>query len=151
YITYGREVSIRQSALLRKLTSKLCSRLIVLGRVPYEKLVSLYELTWTTLFPSIYEEPLPYAIMESCLLGTVPIASRVGGVPEIVEGTYAEKLLFRPSDVNDLIRKVEDVLALSKEELMNISIELKETTQRRFDAERIRNCLSRVFLSLAEG
>ena len=151
YVTYGRGVSIRHSALLRKLASKLRGKLIILGRVPYEKLASLHNLTWATLFPSIYEEPLPYAIMESCLLGTIPIASRVGGVPEIVEGTYVEKLLFRPGDVRDFIEKAEHALALSKEELMNISIELREKARKKFCAERIRDYLLKVFLSLVEG
>jgi len=151
YITYGRKVSIEQRVLLRKLYSKLRSKLIILGRIPYEKLIALHEFVWTALFPSIYEEPLPYAIMESCLLGTVPVASRVGGVPEIAERTYAEKLLFRPGDVDDLVERVEHVLALSKEELMDIGIELKEKTQKKFDARKIRDCLSRVFLSLVGG
>ena len=113
--------------------------------------MSLHRHVWAMVFPSICEEPLPYSILESCLLGTVPIASRVGGVPEIVEGTYAEKLLFRASDVDDLIEKVKCVLTLSKEEFMDISIELKEKTRKRFNAEKTRDCLSRIFLSLVGG
>jgi glycogen synthase len=28
------------------------------------------------------------------LMGTLPVASRVGGIPEIIEGTYAERMMF---------------------------------------------------------
>jgi len=127
------------------------NKLIVLYKMPHEKLMTLHRRVWAIVFPSICEEPLPYSILESCLLGTVPIASKVGGIPEIVKETYAEKLLFRPGDVDDFIERVEHVLALSKEELMDIGIELKEKTRKRFDSEKIRNCLSKVFLSLVGG
>ena len=140
-----------QHRSLERYASRFCGMLITLNRLSHEELMSLHRHVWALVFPSICEEPLPYSILESCLLGTVPIASRVGGVPEIVERTYAEKLLFRAGDVNDLIEKVECVLTLSKEEFMDISIELKEKTRKRFNAEKIRDCLSRVFLSLARG
>jgi len=143
--------SSQQQRFLERYTSKFHGKLIALDRLPHEKLMALHRHVWAIVFPSICEEPLPYSIAESCLLGTIPVASRVGGVPEIVEGTYAEKLLFRPGDVEDFIEKIENVLVLSKEELMDISIELKEKAQKRFNAERIRDCLSRVFLSLVKG
>ena len=140
-----------QQRFLERYTSKSHGKLIALGRVPHEKLIALHKHMWAILFPSVCEEPLPYSIAESCLLGTIPVASSVGGVPEIVEGTHAEKLLFRPDDVEDFIEKVDYALVLSREELMDIGIELKEKTQKRFDAKRIRDRLSRVFLSLVKG
>jgi len=144
YITYGREASVRQSVLLRKLASKLHGKLVILGRIPYEKLTSLHELAWAALFPSIYEEPLPYAIMESCLLGTVPIASRVGGVPEIVQGTYAEGLMFTPGDAEEMADRVEEVLSLSKEQLIGIGCKLRETALKRFNSEATKRQLLKV-------
>ncbi|RLG86270.1 MAG: hypothetical protein DRO15_06385 [Thermoprotei archaeon] len=59
--------------------------------------------------------------------------------------------MFRPGNAEDFIAKVEHVLALSKEKLMDISIELKEKTRKRFNAERIKDCLSEVFLFLVES
>ena len=144
YITYGREASMRQSMLLRKLASKLHGKLVILGRIPYEKLISLHELTWAALFPSIYEEPLPYAIMESCLLGTIPIASRVGGVPEIIEGTYAERLMFTPGNPWEMANKIEEVLSMSKEQLVDIGCELRETALKRFNSEATKRQLLKV-------
>ncbi len=40
------------------------------------------------LFPSIQEEPLPYAVVEAVLLGKPVLATRVGGVPEILGEEY---------------------------------------------------------------
>jgi len=140
-----------QHRFLESYVSKFRGKLIALNRLSHEKLMALHRHVWAIVFPSICEEPLPYSIVESCLLGTIPVASRVSGVHEIVEETYAEKLLFRPGDVDDFIEKVEHVLALSREELMDASIELKEKTQKRFNAERIGDYISKVFLSLIEG
>jgi glycosyltransferase involved in cell wall biosynthesis len=74
-----------------------------LNRLPHEKYLKLHENAWGLLFPSICEEPLPYAIVESSLLSTIPIASKVGGIPEIVEGTVAERFLFEPGNVKNLL------------------------------------------------
>jgi len=46
-------------------------------------------------------------LVESSLLDTVPVASRVGGVPEVVEGMPAEEYLFAPGDAEELAGKVE--------------------------------------------
>jgi len=145
YITYGRKASIRHSVLLRELVSKLHDKLIILGRIPYEKLISLHEPAWATLFPSIYEEPLPYAIIESMLLGTVPVASKVGGTPEIIYGTPAEKFLFSAGNVDELIDKVEQLLSLSKEEILNIGTKLKDVVKRKLNREIIEEKLVKIF------
>lgn len=146
YVTYGRSISLQQKLLLEKLTSKLGSKLVVLGRIPYEELLKLHECVWGTLFPSLWEEPLPYAVVETCLLGTIPVAARVSGVPEIVEGTFAEKLLFRPADINDVLEKVKIVLSMTRKELINLGHELSEKTREKFNAEKVRENLLKVFL-----
>jgi glycosyltransferase involved in cell wall biosynthesis len=62
------------------------------------------------------------------LTGTLPIASKVGGVPEIVQETYAEHLLFTPGDVNEMVDKMELVASLSKEQLIDIRFKLRESS-----------------------
>ena len=46
---------------------------------------SIHFITYALLFTSIWEGPLPYVVMESMLARTLPISSKVGGVPEIVQ------------------------------------------------------------------
>ena len=44
----------------------------------------LHSRAYALLSPSIWEEPLPYVVIKSMLMGTIPIAARTGGVPEVV-------------------------------------------------------------------
>jgi hypothetical protein len=95
--------------------------------------------------PSIWEEPLPYVIMESMLLGTIPVASRVGGIPEIVEGTYADYLTFMPGGLEEIVGKIEKVLSLPQSRLINIGSELGEIIRRKFNNSALRQRLLKVF------
>ncbi|MEM2704216.1 MAG: glycosyltransferase [Candidatus Bathyarchaeia archaeon] len=55
----------------------------LLGYLPHEEVLKIHSRSHTLLFPSIWEEPLPYAVLETMLAGTIPIAPKVGRVPEI--------------------------------------------------------------------
>ena len=76
--------------------------------------------------------------MEAMAMGTLPIASRVGGIPEIVEGTYAEDMLFEVGNVEELVEKMESVLAMSREQIEDVSFSLREAMLKRFDPETIK-------------
>jgi len=144
-MTYGRNVSLKQKQLLKKLASKLGNKLILLGKLPYEELLKLHESTWGMLFPSIGEEPLPYAIVEAMALGTIPVASKVGGVLEIINGTPAEKFLFTAGDVDEFIDKIEQMLSLSKEEVLNIGAKLRDEVKKKLSMKLIEENLLKVF------
>jgi glycosyltransferase involved in cell wall biosynthesis len=62
--------------------------IIYLPRLSYGRYWSLLTGSKALLHPSIHEEPLPYAIVESVLAGIPPIVTRVGGIPEIVGTDY---------------------------------------------------------------
>jgi glycosyltransferase involved in cell wall biosynthesis len=78
----------------------------LLGKVEGKEILRPHQETWALLFPSITEEPLPYAVVEAMVLGTIPIASKVGGVPEIVRSSPAKDFLFKPGDTYDFIEKL---------------------------------------------
>jgi len=80
----SRYSSSYQHRFLERYASKSHGKLIALNRVLHEKLIALHKYAWAIVFPSICEEPLPYSIARSCLLGTIPVASRVGGVPRLL-------------------------------------------------------------------
>jgi glycosyltransferase involved in cell wall biosynthesis len=117
----------------------------VLGYVPRESLFKLHSESYSLLFPSICEEPLPYAVLESMLAGTIPVASRVGGVPEIVQGTYAERMLFTPGSVDEFVDRMEVASSLSHEQLTDIGASLRESTLKSFDLSIIKSQLLDVF------
>lgn len=136
YVIAGRSVRPEQARLLEKLSKKCGERFVVLGRVPHEELLKLHSRAWALLFPSISEEPLPYAVLEAMAVGTLPIASRTGGVPEIVGGSLAENYLFSPGNTKELLDKVERIVTLSREELIELSTKLREHVQRKFNIDK---------------
>ncbi|MCX8205533.1 MAG: glycosyltransferase family 4 protein [Candidatus Nezhaarchaeota archaeon] len=117
----------------------------LLGHLSYEEVLELHSRSYALLFPSIWEEPLPYAIIESMLAGTIPIASRVGGVPEIVKGSFAERTLFEPGNVNELVSKMEHLLILSDEQVKDIGFGLREILLRKFNREAVEKKLIEIF------
>jgi len=92
----------------------------ILGKLSHKELIKLYYESWGLLFTSICEEPLPYAVIEASLTGTIPIASKVGGIPELINDTGAEKFLFIPEDIDDMISKLEELSMLDKQDTMNL-------------------------------
>jgi len=117
----------------------------LLGYLEYEEVLKLHSLAQALLFPSIWEEPLPYAVMEAMLMGTIPIASKVGGIPEIVSGTYAEKMLFEPGNVEELVSRMESVLTMSSEQIADVGRRLREAVLKKFDPEVVKRKLIKVF------
>ena len=118
---------------------------VVHEELPYEEVVKLHSKAYALLFPSIWEEPLPYTVIESMLMGTIPIASRIGGVPEIVEGTYAEEILFEAGNVEESVDRMESILTMSKERIKDVGFGLREATLKRFDSEITKRDLIRIF------
>jgi glycosyltransferase involved in cell wall biosynthesis len=148
YITYGREISSQEISLLEKLSKKLDNRVMPLGRLSYKEYLKLHEDAWGLLFPSIWEEPLPYVIVESLLTGTIPIASKAGGTPEIIKGTPAEDFLFTPGDIDEFISKIEMLISLSKDNVENIIIRLREHMSRLFNEKSIKSKITSLFESV---
>jgi glycosyltransferase involved in cell wall biosynthesis len=87
------------------------------GRIPYTEVLNLHRQVWALLFPSIWEEPLPYSVIESILLQTIPIASKVGGIPESLSGLANDTLLVKPGDATILKERIVQISSLKKGEL----------------------------------
>ncbi|MEM3905430.1 MAG: glycosyltransferase family 4 protein [Nitrososphaerota archaeon] len=131
--------------IIEKLNRSFKRAYNLLGYLKHEEVSKLYSMSYALLFPSICEEPLPYAVLEAMLTGTIPIASEVGGVPEIVGGTLAERFMFKPGDVDGLIDRMEAVLAMSSSDVMNVGLKLREAVLRRFSIEDTKKKLLKVF------
>lgn len=57
------------------------------------------------VFPSESCENFPYVLIESLALGVPVIASRIGGIPEVIDGGKTG-LFFQPGDVKGLIERI---------------------------------------------
>lgn len=143
---FTNEFTGRPRKTLQKIIARHGDLVKYLGRVTEEKLLQLHKSAWGLIFPSIWEEPLPYAIVESMLSGTIPVASKVGGIPEIVEGTIAEDFLFSVNNLEELIDKMRYITSLSKDEVEEIGVRLRETIIKRFSHEIVREQLQKVLL-----
>jgi glycosyltransferase involved in cell wall biosynthesis len=133
---------------LKALFAALGGRLVAMDRMPRSEYLKLHGRAWGLLFPSVCEEPLPYAVVESALLGTVPVASRVGGVPEVVEGTPAEEYLFAPGSAEELAEKVKALASQPREHVLEVGAKLREHALKLFDTVEIESKLTTLFESL---
>jgi len=144
YIILGKAYP-KEKAFVMKLAREVNGRLIPLDRLPYNEYLKLHEHAWALLFPSISEEPSPYAIVEALLLGTIPIASRVGGIPEIAKGSLVEEYLFMPGNINEFLNKIESLLSKTKNYISEAEIELQEHARKLFDRRSIEKRILNLF------
>lgn len=63
--------------------------------------ISLYQVSDVTVLPSQWSEPFGRVIIESMACGTPVVASRIGGIPEILTGEF-QSGLFEPGNEQDL-------------------------------------------------
>jgi len=133
YIVYGLKVLLKEKQILEKLNQMLSVKLIFLDKLPYEEYQRLHEITWGLLFPSMNEEPLPYVVVESMLMSTIPIAASVSSIPEIVRGTPAEEYLFTSGNINEFLNKIEMLLSQSRDNLVDVGIRLREHALKLFN------------------
>ena len=146
--TFEGKISLKEKRLLEKLNQMLNFRLIFLGKLPYEEYQRLYKIAWGLLFPSMNEETSPYVVVESMLTGTIPIAARVGGVPEIVKGTPAEEYLFTPGNIDEFVDRIEALTSQSRDNITDAGMKLREHALKLFNKEEITNKLIGLFESV---
>ena len=70
---------------------------------------SIYQMSDITVLPSRWAEPFGRVIIESMACGTPVVASRIGGIPEILTGEF-EKLLFEPENELKLSKTLSKVI-----------------------------------------
>jgi glycosyltransferase involved in cell wall biosynthesis len=149
HIFLAGEYNYSNLRILSELRSKYQSlEMRILGKVSHKDVIKLHEKSWALIFPSITEEPLPYAVVEATTLGTILVASSVGGVPEIVGDCPAKKFLFKPGDVNDLIEKLKILTLQSKENILSLVMECRNRIVEIFNKENIERKIVGVFKKL---
>jgi len=107
--------------------------------------LKLHTQAWALLFPSIVEEPLPYAVVEALMAGTIPVAFAVSGVPEIAEGTAAERFLCNPSDVECFVQRLEAITALMPNDIAEIGLKTRKLLLSKFNSELLREKIIKIF------
>jgi len=131
--------------LIKRLNNRFDEAYSLLTCPKHEQLLDVLSRSWALMFPSLWEEPLPYAVIEAMLSGTIPVASNVGGIPEIVGGTFAEKMLFEPGNIQQCADRLASLLAMSEDQVVDVGLSLRETVLRKFESEAVRTKLLQAF------
>jgi len=93
----------------------LKSNVILAGFVPNESISNYYNAADIYMLPTLRAEGLPFALIEAMSIGLPIIASKMGGIPNIMEDGK-EGLLINPGDINDMVSKI---LILLKDRILS--------------------------------
>lgn len=70
---------------------------------------SIYQVSDVTVLPSLWSEPFGRTVIEAMACGVPVVASRTGGIPEILTGEF-HLGLFEPGNESDLAAKLHRIL-----------------------------------------
>jgi len=84
------------------------------GKVSPEEVQQLFAPAWVQVVPSVWPEPLPIAAMEGMMNASVVVASRIGGLPEIIKDGITG-FLVEPGNPQELAQAI--LKAVSNREL----------------------------------
>jgi len=83
----------------------LKKRIILTGFVPNKSIGNYYNAADIYLIPTLRAEGLPFALIEAMSIGLPIIASKAGGIPNVVKDGK-DGLLINPGDTNDMVSKI---------------------------------------------
>jgi len=120
-----------------------------IGIVPYGMLdndsyENVYRKVKIVVHPSIWQEPLPYVVIEALLRGRLLVASHVGGVPEIIRG-LSGVLMTEPNDVDGLAGALDQAISIDRSKAIELGLKNRESVLKKFDNQRSVSELIRVF------
>jgi glycosyltransferase involved in cell wall biosynthesis len=119
----------------------------ILGPFSYtdkEELIKYYHNCRALVLPSRFES-FGLVILEAFACSKPVIASRVGGIPEIVNEKNG--ILFKAEDVNELAKAIIKIMKMDDDEYKNMCNEAYLTAEK-FDIERISQMIIELYESL---
>lgn len=93
---------------LKALAMKLKAPVEFLGFKDKQELYNLIMAARAIVMPSVWGENMPLSLLEAMGLSKVVIASKTGGLPEMIIDKETG-LLFQPGNVNDLVLKIKEL------------------------------------------
>lgn len=91
-----------------------------------DELESIVNRSMAVVVPSVWPENFPFSILESLERGKVVIASRIGGIPELIQDNI-NGFLFNPGDIIGLTRVIN---SLKNRDLTSIKIMAKNCVEK---------------------
>lgn len=90
----------------------LSESVVFLGRVPHENMTYWYNRSDIVVVPTLWSEGTSLAALEAMSCGLPVIASRVGGLPDIVDNTVGR--LVAPGEPTELATALQDLISDTK-------------------------------------
>lgn len=101
---------------LIKLAEKASDAIFFTGFLPHDKLCLLYSAADIVVCPSIWEEPFGLVIIEAMSSGTCVVASKVGGIPEVIINDI-DGILVTPNNPEALAIAISNLLEYPEKKL----------------------------------
>ena len=120
--------SLAEALQARAARSNLGEAVTFVSHVPREELGRFYSTATACVVPSIWSENSPLVAYECLFAGLPMIASRIGGIPELVEEGLAG-FTFTPRDARDLAEKALRLLELSPSDRARLSTAMRQRAQ----------------------
>jgi len=133
--------------LQRMVKGEMASRVRFVGYVPNEDLAHWYREADLVVLPSLYET-FGIPLIEAMASGTPVLASRTGGIPEIIEDTRTG-LLVEPGNVEQLAKGMSRLLRDSALRRQMGQVGRKRVAEK-FSWEKTAETLARYYLDLVE-
>jgi len=116
-----------------KTTLSADSNIVFLGHRERTDVLDIMKKSRAVVVPSLCYEGCPMVILEAFACGIPVIASRLGGMAELVDDDRTGKL-FNPGDAKDLASKMEWFL-VNKEKVRKMRIEARQEYESKYTAE----------------
>ncbi len=114
-----------------------------LGRLSGQALKEEISRSMFTLIPSECYENNPRSVIESFALGKPVIASRIGGIPELVKDDFTG-LLFEPKDPVELSQKIKSLVS-QPEKIFRMGQNARRLVEEEFNAEKYYQGLYQIY------
>lgn len=110
--------------------------------------VSLYQASDVTVLPSLWTEPFGRTIIESMACGTPVVASRIGGIPEILTGEF-QSGLFEPGDEQDLSHTLNWMMSW-RDKNLQLGAKCREHILEKFSLDKTVDGIEKVLFKVAK-
>ena len=119
------------------------------GPIYGSEMEAIIEKSKIVIIPSEWYENCPYALLQAIAKGKVVIASRIGGLPELIKDTKTG-FLFTPGDANNLCKVINTVMNLPENDYDAMSEQIAKEAYEQHNWESYFNKLTMEYENLIE-
>lgn len=138
-----------EKELKERATKNNISCVEFLGFIAGDERLGLLRKARFSIVPSQYYENSPMSILESFSVGTPVIASRIGGLPELIE-EGKNGLLFEPGNLDDLVKKL-GFLCENPDKALEMGKYAHKCVEEKYTPQRHYNRLMEIYEKAIEG